>query len=67
MPKRRQDAPKIYDMNASIYIWKRNNLVSQENIITNNTGFYKMPEDRSYDIDTMLDFKIVENIMKSKS
>ena len=66
LPNSRQEAPVVFEMNASIYIWKRNSLVNQEKIITNNTGLYKMPEDRSYDIDTMLDFKIVENIMKNK-
>ena len=29
--KRRQDAPITYDMNASIYIWKRNALMSSNN------------------------------------
>ena len=66
LPISRQEAPAVFDMNASIYIWKRNTLFNEEKIITNNTGFYKMPEDRSYDIDTILDFTIVEKIMKNK-
>ena len=53
-------------MNASIYIWKREALIKYETIITPNTGFYEMPENRSYDIDTTFDWEIVENIIKNK-
>lgn len=57
---RRQDAPKCYDMNASIYIWKRETLLLQDTVIGGNTGLYVMPEERSIDIDTELDFEFVE-------
>ena len=58
-PKRRQDSPKVYDMNASIYIWKRNKLLSSDNLFTNKTSLYLMPPERSCDIDTLLDFEFV--------
>ena len=58
-PKRRQDSPKVYDMNASIYIWKRNKLLSSDNLFTNKTSLYLMPPERSCDIDTQLDFEFV--------
>ncbi len=64
---RRQDAPKSYDMNASIYIWKRNVLLNEESIFLDNTGLYVMPEVRSIDIDSELDFRFVEFLMKEKS
>ncbi len=57
---RRQDSPKCYDMNASIYIWKREALLSNESVFTPNTGLFVMPESRSVDIDTPLDFEFVE-------
>ena len=57
---RRQDAPKCYDMNASIYLWKRSCLLSEDRVIGKNTGLYVMPEERSIDIDSELDFKFVE-------
>ncbi|MCK5536844.1 MAG: acylneuraminate cytidylyltransferase family protein [Bacteroidales bacterium] len=63
---RRQDAPKSYDMNASIYIWKRDIILNQSSIFLDNTGLYVMPEERSIDIDTELDYKFVEFIMKEK-
>lgn len=57
---RRQDAPKCYDMNASIYIWKRAALLEHESVFTPNTGLFIMPEERSIDIDAPLDFAFVE-------
>jgi len=63
---RRQDAPKSYDMNASIYIWKRDALLNNNTIFLANTGLYIMPEYRSIDIDTELDFEFVEFLMRKK-
>ena len=60
---RRQDSPECYDMNASIYIWKRDALLNNDTIFTSNTGMYVMPEERSIDIDTKLDFEFVEFIL----
>lgn len=60
---RRQDAPKTYDMNASIYIWKRNTILNENSVFLENTGLYIMPEERSIDIDSELDFKFVEFMM----
>jgi len=61
---RRQDAPKSYDMNASIYIWKRAVILNEATLFLENTGLYVMPEERSIDIDTELDFQFVEFMMK---
>jgi len=61
---RRQDAPKSYDMNASIYIWKREVILNEKSLFLEKTGLYVMPEERSIDIDTELDYKFVEFLMK---
>ena len=61
---RRQSAPKIYDMNASIYIYKRQTLIRSKEIFPKNTIIYLMPEERSVDIDNKLDFQIVEMLLK---
>jgi CMP-N,N'-diacetyllegionaminic acid synthase len=63
---RRQDAPKSYDMNASIYIWTREALLNQTTFFTDGTGLYVMPENRSIDIDSELDFEFVEFMMRKK-
>lgn len=61
---RRQDSPPCYDMNASIYVWKRDVLFSAARVILPDTRLYLMPEERSYDIDTDLDFQWVEFLAK---
>jgi len=64
---RRQDAPKSYDMNASIYIWKRDVILNKKSIFLEKTGLYVMPEERSIDIDTEFDYKFVEFLMKERN
>ncbi|MGE7986180.1 cytidylyltransferase domain-containing protein [Lysinibacillus fusiformis] len=63
---RRQDAPKTYDMNASIYIWKRSSFFNEQSVFTENTILYVMPEDRSQDIDSELDFEIVKLLAEKR-
>ncbi|MBW4081653.1 cytidylyltransferase domain-containing protein [Paenibacillus sp. S150] len=65
---RRQDAPKCYDMNGSIYVWRRDVLLNEENdtVFNSSTLLYEMPEERSIDIDSALDWKIVELLMSER-
>jgi N-acylneuraminate cytidylyltransferase/CMP-N,N'-diacetyllegionaminic acid synthase len=62
---RRQDAPKCYDMNASIYVWRRNSLFENESLFNSDTRLYLMPEERSIDIDSELDFQFVEFLVNA--
>ncbi len=64
---RRQDSPETFDMNASIYIWDRKTILAEKALFLDNTGLYVMPEERSIDIDSELDYKIVELMMKEKN
>ncbi|MDC0617569.1 acylneuraminate cytidylyltransferase family protein [Candidatus Pelagibacter ubique] len=64
--KNRQQAPRTFDMNASIYIWKRNFLLNSKKIINPNTTLYFMPKERSIDIDNNFDWKLVSYLMRSK-
>lgn len=64
---RRQDAPKCFDMNASIYVWDRNIFMNDPKVFYDKTKLFEMPEERSIDIDTELDFKFVEFLMSSKT
>tara|TARA_B100000945_G_C20270384_1_gene543644 strand:+ start:135 stop:890 length:756 start_codon:yes stop_codon:yes gene_type:complete len=66
LPSRRQDAPEVYDMNASIYIWKRQTLLESSTLFAEKTSLYVMPAERSIDIDTELDWEFVEFIMLKK-
>lgn len=66
---RRQDAPKVYDANASIYFYKRDFLLNSESsapLNSNKVAIYLMEDDSAIDIDTELDFKIVEKILEQK-
>ena len=63
-PQSRQAARPVYDMNASIYIWKRASLFKNVKLINKNTVLYEMPEERSVDIDTMIDWYLVELLMQ---
>ena len=64
---RRQDAPSVYAMNASIYVWRTGILFQQQNIVSGRVRFYEMPHERSVDIDTEIDFNLVELLMKEKT
>ena len=62
---RRQDAPQCFDMNASIYVWTRESLLrSETSVFFNDTLLFVMPQERSVDVDSPLDFKFVEFLMK---
>ena len=57
---RRQDAPRCYDMNASIYVWRREFLMHDYPLFLPETLLYEMPEERSIDIDSESDWEMVE-------
>lgn len=59
---RRQDAPKCYDLNGSVYVWRREALINSETVYLEKTRIYEMPEERARDIDTKLDYDIVSFI-----
>ena len=63
---RRQDVPKSYDMNASIYVWKRKCFFEGPEIFTDATLMYEMPEERSIDIDSPLDFEFVSFLAEKR-
>jgi len=63
---RRQDAPKCYDMNASIYVWKRDTLIANDTVFFKDTQLYVMPIERSVDIDSELDFELVKLLIEKR-
>jgi CMP-N,N'-diacetyllegionaminic acid synthase len=56
----RQSAPKVYDMNASIYVWWKEIFKTRNGLFSDKTRLYVMPKERSIDIDDSLDFRIAE-------
>lgn len=64
--KSRQEAPKIYDMNASFYIYTRAFLTGNFNsAITGRSLAYVMPHP-CFDLDEPLDFQIMDLLLKEK-
>ena len=63
---RRQDAPACFDMNASIYVWWRDLFVAGGAVFYADTQLYEMPDARSIDIDSELDFAYVEILMRGR-
>ena len=59
-------AEDIYQLNGAIYITKSNIILNENRILGANIRPYIMPPERSVDIDTELDFKLAEILMKEK-
>jgi len=60
---RRQDAPKVYRINAGVYAIKKA-AVMEGKIFTDQTRAVVIPEERTSHIDTELDFKFTEFLLK---
>lgn len=61
----RQGAPRVYAMNASIYVWRRA-VLSRSLWSSPRVRLHVMPRERSIDIDHEIDFELVELIMKRR-
>ncbi len=63
--KRSQDLPTYYRINGALYICKTSELLKQKTFfLTKNSFAYIMPKEKSVDIDTLLDFKMAEFLLK---
>lgn len=63
---RRQDSPRVYDMNGSIYVWRRDPFLAHPAVFYDDTRLWVMPEERSIDIDSPVDFDLVELLLTRK-
>ena len=61
---RRQDAPTVYEMNASIYIFTRETLIKKIKLLNKKTSLFVMPRQRSIDIDDIYDLNLVKILIK---
>ena len=61
----RQMLPKFYRYNGAIYLVTAEELQKKERMLEKGCYAYVMPQNRSIDIDTALDFMIAETIMKA--
>ena len=62
----RQRAPKVFDMNASIYFYDRNYLRDEAvtSPVSPKSTVYEMGPESAYDIDREIDFKFIEFLMR---
>ncbi len=60
----RQQAPAVYSMNASVYVWWRRTL--ERGLWDGAARLHVMPRERSIDVDTLLDFRLVELLMAER-
>lgn len=61
----RQTLPTFYRYNGAIYLVTAKELQNKEHMLEKDCYAYVMPQNRSIDIDTALDFMIAETIMKA--
>lgn len=67
-PVRRQDTPAVYDMNASVYVWRRREYFELgAPVLANKTRMYVMPEFTAFDLDSEFDFAVIEAIFPRMS
>lgn len=62
----RQSAPEVFDMNASIYVWRKDVLKNKKAVFLEKSTTYVMPKERSIDIDDYVDFKTAETLMRER-
>ncbi len=64
---RRQDAPVVYEMNASMYVYDRRFLLDTSNKMpySKKALIYEMEELSGFDIDSEIDFKFIEFLIKN--
>lgn len=61
----RQTAPAVFAMNASIYVWHRHTL--DLGLWSGRTRLHEMPHERSVDIDSEVDFRLVELLLSERN
>jgi len=62
----RQDAPGVYRLNGAVYVTRRHIIMEQNRVLGEDTQAYVMPSERSIDIDTELDFRVAELLLRER-
>lgn len=63
---RRQDLPPVYAANGALYYADAAWLRARRTFITTDTAAYVMPAQRAVDLDTLLDWKLAELLLKEQ-
>ena len=62
---RRQDLPAAYALNGALYLARTDWLIQNQGFIGSETLGYVMPEERSLDLDTALDWRVTDLLMRT--
>ena len=62
----RQSAPKVFDLNGSVYVYNREYLIRATSIYSDKSAIYEMPEKYSVDIDNEIDFQFVKYLIEEE-
>lgn len=60
----RQDAPEVFDITTICYVANSEFVMTHNSIFEGRVKALNVPAERSIDIDTMLDFRIAESLLK---
>ncbi|HEX8461451.1 MAG TPA: acylneuraminate cytidylyltransferase family protein [Segetibacter sp.] len=63
---RRQDAPQVYSLTPAAYVVKKSALYEYEHWSKAKCKIHPIPRERAVDIDTEIDFKMVEFLMSNQ-
>jgi CMP-N,N'-diacetyllegionaminic acid synthase len=63
IPDRRQQAPAVLALNGAVYVARTDHLAGGGTFLAPGTVGYVMPKERSFDIDTELDLRIVDFLL----
>ncbi|WJS95126.1 acylneuraminate cytidylyltransferase family protein [Flavobacterium johnsoniae] len=63
---RRQDAPKVFSLTPAAYVIKKEALYNYQHWSEARCMISEMPRERAVDIDTELDFKLIEFLLNEK-
>ncbi len=63
---RRQDCPEVYDLTNSIWVFSRKAILKEKERIPEKSKLYLMDAGQSVDVDSEIDLKVLETLMKGK-
>lgn len=59
--------PSVFEINGAVYVWRKETINRERPFFLDKTMPYVMDAERSIDIDTIMDFKIAEMVLKGGS
>ena len=63
---RRQDAPIVYDMTTVAYVTRPEFVMTRDSLFDGRVRHVYIPAERALDIDSPLDFRIAECLVRSR-